>query len=626
MRVARLTRTFLLLVGAAVLATSLLSTGAHSSPAPAPGPRLKHFAGCGEFLSYVRTHARRIVGPYGLGRAGPAVLAPAADRAAGAGVDYSTTNVQEAGIDEPDIVKTDGDKIVALAGGKLRVVSLGGGKPQLAGSLPLEEAPRAILLYRDRVLVISHTPMARPLPGANRSSIVPFPSRTVLTEVDVSTPSRPRMTGSLSLDGSYLDARLVGSAARLVITSTPPIELEPPSEPGPDRERAAEARNRAVIDASRARSWLPSYVLENRRTGLKRTRLLMGCRQVARPQRFSGVGMLSVVTLDLSRGLVPADVDGLLSDGQTVYASKENLYVATQRWVDPAVFEKRPPTTATALHKFDISRPLETRYQASGAVPGYVQNQFSLSEDGGVLRVATTELPLWWGDARTESESLVTTFAERSGKLVPLGRVGGLGRGERTYGVRFIGDVGYVVTFRQVDPLYVIDLSRPTDPVVRGELKIRGYSAYLHPLGGDLLLGVGQDATEEGRVLGTQVSVFDVSNARRPTLLRRQRLDKAWSEAEWDHHAFLYWPPARLAVLPVQASIISPGPDRPFSGAVVVRVGRSSIELVGTVSHADSAPVRRSLVVGTMLYTLSDSGVEASILATLAQRAWIPFP
>ena len=197
-------------------------------------------------------------------------------------------------------------------------------------------------------------------------------------------------------------------------------------------------------------------------------------------------------------------------------------------------------------------------------------NQWSLSEDKGVLRVASTEEPTWWNPGPQEqSESFVTTLGEQGGALVQLGRVGGLGKGERVYAVRFVGDTGYVVTFRRVDPLYTLDLSTPSRPAVLGELKIRGYSAYLHPLGGDLLLGIGQDASDEGRVLGTQLSLFDVSNLRRPVLLRTHALGSSWSEAESDHHAFLWWGPSRLAVLPVQAYN-----EKPFVGAVGFRVGR----------------------------------------------------
>jgi hypothetical protein len=616
----------LLLGGAATLAGASVTAEAAGS---GPAPRLHRFAGCAPFLDYVRAQGRRIVGPYGLGGVPIVMAATGREAAPTPGVDYSTTNVQEAGVDEPDIVKTDGEKIVALAQGKLHVVLVGDGKPRLAASLSLGRSagdyPVALVLFHNRAVVISQTAVFSRARAA-ATSILPAPRHTLLTDVDLSTPSRPRIVRTLTIDALYVGARLVDAGLRVVLTSTPPIELDPPEEPGKAGEQKALSENREAIGRSRARDWLPSYVLVNRATGSRKKGLLLGCSHVSYPQRFSGLGVLNVVTFDLGEGLVPVDTDGVLSDGQTVYASPSSLYVATQRWVDPADVTRAPVGgLTTTIHKFDISSPLRSRYRASGSVAGYVENQFSMSEWRGVLRVATTEMPAWWGDGRTESESFVTTLEQRGGSLVRLGRVGGLGRGERTYGVRFFGDVGYVVTFRQVDPLYTIDLSRPSAPTVRGELKIRGYSAYLHPLGGDLLLGVGQDATEEGRVLGTQVSVFDVSDLRRPTLLTRQRLDRSWSEVEWDHHAFLYWPQASLAVLPVQATVESPGRDRPFSGAVVARVGRSAIDVVGTVSHGGQEAVRRSLVVGTTLYTLSEAGIKGSSLTTLAPRVWVKF-
>jgi uncharacterized secreted protein with C-terminal beta-propeller domain len=201
---------------------------------------------------------------------------------------------------------------------------------------------------------------------------------------------------------------------------------------------------------------------------------------------------------------------------------------------------------------------------------------------------------------------------------VQVGQVGGLGRGERIFGVRFIGDAGYVVTFRQVDPLYTLDLENPEKPMLRGELKLLGYSAYLHPVGEDLLLGVGQDATEQGQALGTQVSLFDVSDLRKPARLDHMTIARGSSEAEFDHHAFLYWPKTRLAVLPIQTGATG--------GALGVRVSRArGVSLAGKLAHEGTTQIRRAFVVDKLLYTISDAGVKASDLDSLDDRAWLRF-
>jgi hypothetical protein len=348
------------------------------------------------------------------------------------------------------------------------------------------------------------------------------------------------------------------------------------------------------------------------------------------PSQFGGVGVLTVLTIDLTRGLAPIDSDGLMASGETVYASQTGLYVATQRWIAPAATADpsgAPPRIRTAIHKFDISAPDRTEYRASGDIPGYLLSQWAMSEKDGLLRVASTDAPPWWDI--DESESVVTVLQEASGQLTPVGQLGGLGEGERIYAVRFIGDLGYVVTFRQVDPLHVIDLTDPTQPTLRGELEIQGYSAYLHPIGDGLLLGVGQDATAEGRVQGTQVSVFDVSDPANPQRLQTLAFPRGWSEAEFDHHAFLYWPATGLTVLPLQVFSDSGY----FAGAVGLHVSGAGIAQLGVLEHPPppendyiaSAAIRRSIVIGETLYTVSDTGVETHDLATLANRSWLPF-
>jgi uncharacterized secreted protein with C-terminal beta-propeller domain len=334
--------------------------------------------------------------------------------------------------------------------------------------------------------------------------------------------------------------------------------------------------------------------------------------------------MLTVLTVDLERGLPAVDSDALMTDADTVYASTGGLYVATHRWLDPA---GRPPEgIRTAIHRFDASQRGTTTYTSSTEVRGFLLSQWSLSEHAGHLRVATTTAPAWW-DGGGDSESFVTVLSLDGGRLTEVGRVGGLGRGEQIYAVRFIGDVGYVVTFRQVDPLYTVDLSTPAAPRVLGELKIRGYSAYLHPVGEDLLLGVGQDATARGRQLGTQLSLFDVSDPANPARLHQLALPGASSEVEYDHLAFLYWPATGLTVLPLERWDEN-GPV--FIGAAGFRVDRAGIADLGRISHPVKAEwrgqIRRSFVVGDRLFTVSEAGMLASPLATPGDGAWVRFP
>ena len=431
----------------------------------------------------------------------------------------------------------------------------------------------------------------------------------ILTEVDVSRPRAMRILRSQRVGGAYLSARLTGDTARVIVSS-------------PARGLAeSELRPRLA-------GWVPRGTLRIRRTGRHTTRRLTGCRQVRRARAYSGVDTLTVLTIDMSKGLPAVDSDALLTSAEIVYASPRSLYVAAQRWVpDPDAPSDRPPATRTDVHKFDISDPSKTEYRGAGQVPGYLLNQFSLSEHDGVLRSASTETPLWWeGRPARESESFVTTLGERDGRLAELGRAGGLGRGERIFAVRFIGDAGFVVTFRQTDPLYAVDLSDPRQPRVRGELKILGYSAYLHPVGGDLLLGVGQDATERGRQTGTQLSLFDVSDLSKPARLSALGGQGSSSAVEFDHHAFLWWAPEKLAVVPVEDYGAD---DSLHRGDRLRRDSRRGIGERGRASHEGEgypAPILRSFVVKGRLFTLSDVGLEANRLATLAEEGAVRFP
>ena len=556
---------------------ALAVTAAPAAAKPRAAKRLKIFSSCQTLIGYATRHVppappRPSVPPMEDGGIVPdRITAPAAPE------DTSQTNVQEAGGDETDTVKTDAMTIFAIANSQLHAIDARAQTPKLLGTLPLEDGwGTTMLLRRDRALLLGGGPN-----GAR------------MTEVDVSDPSKPTALRTEDVDGTIVDARLTGRTARVVVSSYPEAVYGP-----------AEVR-------AQPEGWLPTRTVANARTGHSVTRRV-ACRKVRRPSVFSGAGVLTVYTIDTTRGLPAVDVDAIFTSGDTVYASPSSLYVATQRWETEGA--------NTSIHRFDISDPDRTAYTASGMVPGSLLNQFSLSEDRGVLRAAST---VGFGP---DAESEVTMLTHRDGRLDQLGQVGGLGRGERIYAVRFIGDVGYVVTFRQTDPLYTVDLADPANPRVRGELKIPGYSAYLHPIGDDLLLGVGQEATDDGRLQGLQLSLFDVSDVARPVRLQQAQLGERWSHSavEWDHHAFLWWPATKLALLPVDSE--------GFQGAVGFRVGRASgIAEIGRISHADAGaswtpPVSRAAVVGDRLFTVSDLGVKASGLERFGDRGWVAFP
>jgi hypothetical protein len=626
---------------------------------------LQPFDSCTDFLDYVKSHAIERVGPYGLDGYGgyPVVFEEFADVSASLdsagenrafapgggvkGVDYSGTNVQVAGVDEPDIVKTDGDRIFVVAQSRLYWIDASG-TPEIVASIPLDGWGQQLFLSGDRLLVMTSGGGygIQPLGGIASDSFAPEyqTQRVVLTEVDVSNPDSMEAVSTLMLDGSILSSRMADGTIRVVVLSGPTgFDWAYPEGSGIRAEQKAIDANKGLIEESTLENWVPWYILKDHRSGTTADGPVLGCDQVGHPDEFSGLQMLSVLSIDLDSGLEPGNSIGLLAAGQTIYASSSSLYVATSPWMAwPATRweeeKNRDDTLTTQLHMFDISDPETATYVASGEVEGVLHSQWSMDEYEGVLRVVTTDENPWWGSSDVP-DTAVITMQRKGDELVQIGAVDGLGKNERVYAVRFIQDKGYVVTFRQVDPLYVVDLSNPRDPKVKGELKINGYSAYLHPIGEDLLLGVGQDATDEGRTLGTQMSVFDVSDPSDPRRLSRLTFEDAYSEAEWDHHAFLWWAPEEISVLPLQRWSWDErsGKSDNVSGAVVVRVTPNRVKQLGEIRHPNlndsncedcevwTAPINRSLVIGDTLFTFSESGVLASDLDTLDDVAWMAF-
>ena len=668
-----MSRRGLLLIG--VLGVTALGGAARSSAFSAP-PAAKvtphRFASCPALVSYATANLTRTRGlpeppiePVAIaatattGAKGVAPATATAGAAAASGDTggtstpaYSTTNNQEEGVDEPDTVKTNGSTIFAIEGNKLEAVDVSGAAPKLAGTLDLgSNGYDAQLLMRgNRLIVISTQVPVVPLPASGAIAVAPvalraspyflYGSSTQLTEVDISNPAAMQVTQTLNVDGRFVDARQAGSSARIVISSAPHAIIEPAL-------------------AGKTTGWVPNWTFKDRRTGRGFVRPVAACSTIRRPVDFSGLGTLSIVTVNFDKGLGAAHTDALMADAQIVYGSTSSLYVATQKWINPTLpLPQVPVGQTTVIDRFDVTDPDTTTFVASGEVPGYLLNQFSLSEYGGYLRVASTSRPLWWGGLgvqtlppQLQSQSYVTVLGTQSGVLAPVGQVSGLGQGEQITSVRFIDDTGYVVTFRQVDPLYTIDLSTPTAPKVAGELDLAGYSAYLHPVGPGLLLGVGTDVSSENEPDGSQLELFDVSDPASPKLLAKTLIGTGSStQVTSDHHAFLFWPPSNLAVLPVQIGSpccvavpggggaggavtvppVTPATSDQFTGAIGYHVTSAGISEVGRIVqdavNGVTAPIDRSVVVGDHLYTVSSSGLLASSLSTLARQAFVAFP
>jgi uncharacterized secreted protein with C-terminal beta-propeller domain len=613
------------------------SGGTTASSVVAPGElRLASFGSCEQALHDLRQAMLPVVGPYGIGHGltdagaggvvedampaergtGPALETPAEQQ-------HSSTNTHETGVDEPDLVKTDGSRIVTVVDGSLHVVDAASRTLTGTLALPRPHGLDEVLLSGDHALVIRRGGVLPvpdvPLRGGagDHGHPVPEPTASELLLIDLT--GSPRVLATFGIDGRFVDARMVGQTARVVTSSQPRHEFVHPT---PDRGAAQALRmNREIVSTSSIDDWLPRYRLE--RDGSVQTGRI-DCTSVTRPPRYSATSMLTVLSFDLGAPtLSTGDPVTIVADGDVVYGTAESLYVASDTsrlgWLRAGPGTAPQEQERTELYKFDTSGPGRPRHVASGAVPGSLLNQYSMSQYEGHLRVATT---LGAAPDGSAGESTVYVLAQRGGELAVVGQVGGLGKGERIYAVRFVGPVGYVVTFRRTDPLYTVDLRNPSAPRVTGELKITGYSAYLHPAGDGRVIGVGQEASEQGRVQGTQVALFDVSDPATPRRIAQYHVPGGSSEAEYDPHAFLYWPPTGTLVLPIT---FLPGDrlgDRPGidGGAMVLRVGEAELAEVGRLRQPAPGSIRRSLVIGDTLWTVSAFGLAAHGLATLEAR------
>lgn len=465
----------------------------------------------------------------------------------------SGTNVQEVGIDEPDVLKTDGEYAYYTPGSGRYLA-----EPAREKSQPGVDGTKVVGLQppgsAEEVAELGH---AGQLLRVGDTLVVFAPD--AIYGYDVSDSADPDQVWRTDRESRVVTARLQNGTVYVVFASDlreSPCPVVPvggeivrctdvyhPDRPVPvDVTYTAVAMDPETGEVTDSLSFVGSYratvymskgglhvtYTEGAQTSdvamdflLSDGRDLLGDDAVERLERLA--------SYDLSDRAVMAEIDAILRDVRAGMDDREreqfheDLSEAYAAWAD----DHRHEFTRTHVVKIGVEDGLDVA--ATGSVPGVPLNQFSLDEHDGHLRIATTvQPPRLWGPVNSTNDVYVL-----DGDLDVTGSVTGMGENERVYSVRFTGDTGYVVTFRRIDPFHVLDLSDPEDPTLAGELKLPGFSTYLHPLDDDRVLGIGE---EDGKV---KAVVFDVSDPTDPQVLDDARLGARWSAVSRSHHAFL---------------------------------------------------------------------------------------
>ncbi|MES2603687.1 MAG: beta-propeller domain-containing protein [Pseudomonadota bacterium] len=508
--------------------------------------------------------------------------AGATDKSASTESRTSSTNLQEAGVDEADNIKVDGNMLYLLAAcdnkACLEAHTLDSGKPSVT---PVSKLQLGNTIAPDGMFLVERGILGQKMmvTVAGQNSWGGWFSlwgwregKTELEFINLSLPQAMSSIEKLTLDGSLVSSRRVGNMLYVVTRYTPAVEGFNPypaiaTDGSVSKEQAA---NEAVL----AKTTLPD-ILPRVEDSRKKIEDLVKSKDCYLPtSAVDGNFNPSIITITS----VPLDAPTkytstcFLGASETLYMTPESLYLATTSWdYDVAAMEKGlrySPSHTTSIHKFALASG-KIEYRGSGEVKGHLgwdedKKSFRMGEHNGYLNIATSIGESWTGTSSTRLTVLKEVAGSRSLQTVKV--IDGIGlKGEQLYAARFLGDRGYLVTFRVTDPLYVLDLSNQEQPKIVGELKIDGYSDYLHPVSDTLLLGIGKDAIpdtsstdETGRgawYQGVKLSLFDVSNPASPKEIDSKILGKRGTHTDvaYDHHALSFLPasgnePARLAI------------------------------------------------------------------------------
>lgn len=593
---------------------------------------------------------------------------------------YSETNTQVEGVDEADIVKTDGTHIYVLNGSKLYVVkSWPAEETALQRGVDIEGYTHDMFVSDGVAVVFSSVGDPNFVPPADCPSEFDYQnyryecySNENFTKATIveGLQSSPRVVRELYLEGHYRSSRRHESQVRAILNNWNSYyswnlpQFWDYIQDIQDTYWRAETRSEALKDEMRARifEWRDDAMAAMEATSLedwttrryeKKDGVLYGFAPDCSGYFLNGPGLVDyglteVAGFDLARPEAQPSQDVIQGYAHEVYANAESMIITQwdySSWYRAYLEDEDYMTTGTLVHRFELQSAARAQYQGSAAVEGTIADQFSIDETDGVLRLALTRTswPLRWDEGlERRQDNAVVTLAPQGDRLVKLGSTPPLAPDESIQSARFLGDKAYVVTFRQVDPLFAIDLSDPTNPKVLGELKIPGFSTYMHPLDGDHLLTIGFDADEEtGRRNGLALQIFNIADPTAPALKHKHVFeDDQWgySEAAWNHKAFTFYDHLGMLAFPYMA--YGSGWDDFRSSLEVFHVDPvSGFSKRGSVDHSNLVQstcigfeeewqrqncvynygqVRRGVFIEDFVYSISYGGIEVNRVENMA--------
>ena len=608
------------------------------------GGALQQFESCVELKDYIAENTSLYGGGYGIEKMmmmESADTGAVAEEAAPAAVpesssqespDYSSTNVQVEGVDEADIVKTDGKYIYLLKDNTIRVVKA----YPVSEMVEMDEIsfendnfyPTDMYVDSDRLVVIgsSYGQVFNPTDEVKAMPIAYSyygPSSNIYV-FDITNKKDVKLIRNVDIEGGYTSSRKVDDMLYVVANKS---------------EYVSPYFGAGIPDDG----IIPLYS-DSKEDQAKE---LVGCGDVRYIPGVEAANYLIIIGLPLDDPDADFSKEVVMGASGNIYASKQNLYVAESRynWFWEASEEEK-----TIVHKFSLGKD-SLAYLGKGEVPGHILNQFSMDEYGGNFRIATTVGEVW----NTDKLSTNNLYILDSG-LKLAGSVTEIAPGEKIYSVRFVGDRAYMVTFKKVDPFFVLDVSDPNNPKILGKLKIPGYSDYLHPYDDTHIIGFGKEAVDAGEsevgsfdfawYQGMKIAMFDVTDVSNPKELHKVVIGDRGTDSELlhNHKALLFDKEKGLMAFPVTVAEISESEkadpnydantygDYVFQGAYVYGVSvENGFEFRGKVSHYAENEIKeksgyywggdknidRILYIGDYLYTVSRAKVWANKLVDL---------